>query len=643
MATSQRRLACVKCDLLQPENGKLLKCLHVTCPDCAADSISGEWNCITCSFCGIATKPLVAGVPIILQLASCVPSLYKSADATAQLTYAADGGQERRLCDWCDEGSEGEATHSCEQCSGTVLCAKHVEHHSRKKAFAGHIVQLLSGDQQRSGGPSTLGAESNRCFFHVSSDIITFCTTCSHGVCAQCISSDGHSSHTIESLQSVADKETAAVRSLMEPKPGSADSKPASPLKAISSLIEVASKEMEGMREEARVASAVVTDTFDRIESVLQEKRQELLRQIEETHWRQLAASESRQQRLYRLEETHATLEQLTESLTSVEMKQTDVIRVAGVVKEHLATVKSDFLSSPHRRDRIAAMLSTAGVCPVEAEIRALVYVSEGEVDVTKCAVTIPDDTYTDEGFDALITLPIPPGNPTPEVTATYIAPSAQIFNAPVVRATTSSETTLVLLARITPAENGNHTLEIRDRVNRVKSVPFTSTKSPAVVLDPRKCSNRITLGNRKRTATHTSGNSTLSSVAAREGYTTGRHSWNVRLSNAKANGSPVGFGVSIIPSSLDFNKEKAFFGEYRYYCWRSFGDCHAVPKGKVAECSPIENGDVVTLTLDCMWKTLELHLHRTNERRTIIGLDCSERLYPAFCLWNPGHQATFC
>ena len=93
MATnaSWRRLACVKCDRLQPENGKLLKCFHVTCLACVADCVDGHSNCITCSFCGTVTEPLVTGVPLARQLASCEPSLYTTADTAGQLAATASG------------------------------------------------------------------------------------------------------------------------------------------------------------------------------------------------------------------------------------------------------------------------------------------------------------------------------------------------------------------------------------------------------------------------------------------------------------------------------------------------------------------------------------------------------------------------
>ena len=137
------------------------------------------------------------GIPLVEQLPSCEPSLYNSADTTAQLIAAATGGgQERRLCDLCNEGSKGDATHSCERCNGMLLCAEHAENHSRRRVFSGHVVKRLGADQCTCK-VSTCGPESARCFFHKNNSVITVCTTCSHAVCAECMSSGGHDSHTM--------------------------------------------------------------------------------------------------------------------------------------------------------------------------------------------------------------------------------------------------------------------------------------------------------------------------------------------------------------------------------------------------------------------------------------------------------------
>ena len=559
MATNAnwRRLACVKCDRLQPENGKLLKCFHVTCPACAADCVDGDSNCITCSFCGAVTEPLVTGVPLVQQLTSCEPSLYTTADTAVQLAATASGivGQERRLCHLCDDGDEEEATHWCERCNDALLCAKHVERHSRKRVYADHVIQPLSVDRLRSGKLSTLRGESACCFFHVKRDVIMFCITCFHGVCSECVSSGGYNGHTVESLQSVADEERAAVKSLIEPKAEAADATRASPLKAIGTLIEAASEEMDEMREEARIASAVVTDTFSRIESVLQEKRQELLREIEKRHWKQLEVSESRQQWLYRLEETHTTLSQLTESLTNGEMKETEVIQIAGALKERLTMATSDLRSaqSPQRRGWITAAPSHAAIHQVEAEIMSVLQVYEAdEFEVTKSIVTIPEEVFVMEEFSALITLPVFICYSTPGITVTCISPSAQTSLTPVMQSTESSRSgaEIVLSAQIEPIEEGDHTLEVRDSSGRVKSVTFTSQTHAVPVLDPRKCSSLITLSTNSTTATHTGTFWTYCTVAAQDGYNSGRHSWNVRISTAFVRGYGMGFGVITPPPS---------------------------------------------------------------------------------------------
>ena len=642
MSTSQRRLSCAKCDILQPENGKILGCFHIICPGCATDSLDPESNYIKCSFCGDVTEPLVNGIPLVEQLPSCEPSLYNSADTTAQLIAAATGGgQERRLCDLCDEGSEGEATHSCERCNGTFLCANHAENHSRRRLFTGHVVELLSGGQRR-GKVSTLGAESARCFFHKNSDVVTFCTTCSHAVCAECLSSGGHDSHTMLSLLSVAQKERSSVKIMAESMSESTDATPTSPLKAISSLIEAASQEMEEMREEAKIASTVVTDTFDHIESVLQKKRQELLQKIDETHWQQLEVSESRQQRLYRLEETHTTLVQLTESLTGGEMRETEVFRSAGMLKKGLGKMKSDLLTAqaPQRRTRITAMPSTANIRQIEEEIISMMQVTEASIfDVTKSVVTIPDDIYACEEFSALITLPIHTDTPTPVVTATCIAPSAKRSDVGITWTSATPRTETAFSALIKPMEEGIYTLEIRDSADRVKSMKFTSAQSRPVALDPRKCSRPVTVSNNNMTATHTGTEDCWGGVVAVHGYTTGKHSWNVRVCQGKVRGYGLAIGVTAIPATGDYNRNDIFFKTGHYCCWGTGGISRARPSGQQSNCPEMQDGDTFTLTLDCDNTTLELHHHRTNKRHTVTEVNCSQPLYPGFCLYAPDQK----
>ena len=62
------------------------------------------------------------------------------------------------------------------------------------------------------------------------------------------------------------------------------------------------SDEMDEIRQEAKAASRVVTDTFDQVEAIIQQKRQELLPQIDTIQWRQLEVGRGKQRHLYGFE-----------------------------------------------------------------------------------------------------------------------------------------------------------------------------------------------------------------------------------------------------------------------------------------------------------------------------------------------------
>ena len=96
-------------------------------------------------------------------------------------------------------------------------------------------------------------------------------------------------------------------------------------------MLTAVSSEMDKIRQEAETASRVVTDTLGRVEAIIQQNHQRLLRKIDAIHWQQLETRESKQQRLYGMEERYATLTQLIKCLTAGEMDDGDVIRLAGV------------------------------------------------------------------------------------------------------------------------------------------------------------------------------------------------------------------------------------------------------------------------------------------------------------------------
>ena len=111
---------------------------------------------------------------------------------------------------------------------------------------------------------------------------------------------------------------------------------------------------MEKRRKEAGVAAAVVDDAFASFEIFLQEKRRQLLKEIEVTHWRLLKEAESRIQHLHRIEETQAALQQLADSLTRGEMNDLNAVRVAGVLKKHFREIDSRLAEcAPQQRAKL--------------------------------------------------------------------------------------------------------------------------------------------------------------------------------------------------------------------------------------------------------------------------------------------------
>ena len=576
------------------------------------------------------------GVPLAGQLLRCVPLLYNAAEVPAQELPAASGEQERRLCDLCVDGSEGEATHSCKRCSGILLCAKHMVHHARKSVFADHVLERLTDEPQYLAGKgkeSSLGAKTQRCLLHRSKDIISFCETCSHAVCENCLAS-GHKHHVVDTLSSVAGTQKASVARTMVSSTVS--------LRAITSLVTAVGIEMKEIREEARTASAAVVGAFGHVEAVLREKQQQMLQEIEKTHWRQLEASEVRQQLLYRLEETYTTLELVAKRLAGDDMRDMDAVQVGSVLKKCLRRMESNLLleQAPRRRAKITAQLSTTAISDSEAAIASVVQVYEGDgYDVTTSTVSVPDQICVREEFSTRVAINVPAGTASPSITATYIAPSTQRYDALVTQTTDLSGHQLILTAQITPLEEGEYTLELRDSADRIKSVTFTSRRR-VVVLDPRKCSAGITLSDNNLMATQTGLHRTAASVAARDGYTMGCHSWNVRIPNANAGGLAVGFGVVNLPLNGDYSRVRHFFDAETYYCWWSDGEYGCRPAGRGTDCTRLQDGDTATLTLNCERRTLGLYHHRTNQQWSITEIDCTQALYPAFCMYSTGQQA---
>ena len=643
---SRRGTSCIKCNVFQPHGGKLLSCMHLICAGCCRDEIAQDSNTIKCMSCSAITKAVVSGVGIADQLMSSEPYLYKASDAALASDPAGNQADEPKLCcEFCDEDDTSAVTHECGDCDAAPLCQKHAEKHLRMRMFIGHVVTKLNSEQ-RSDGRRRLVTRSTRCLVHKHNYVVTFCKTCSHSICSQCLAV-GHHGHTVATLSSVAAERLSAVRAAIGPSSESLQSASQSAnsmeTPPIQDMLNAVSGEMEEIRKEAETASRVVTEMFGQVDAIVQKKREQLLHQINTIHWQQLEVRQSRQQCLHGIEECYGTVTQLVKCMTGGDMDDEDVIRFSGSVLSNLTKMSSDIDSekTPLQRGRIRAAPIAEALRELEKQVQSLVLVEEVlPIDVTKVIVTLPNNVHPDEQSTVGLTFPGVTTTEPPVLTAKISPPSGGSYDAGICNSSASSITELVMSASFTTREVGWHYLEVSDSAGRTKSIPFECRLPGPLALDQQKCSRHITVSDSNHVATHTGTGSDWASVAANDGYTTGRHTWNVKIHKTQGNAGYMYFGVCDLPDDGNCDGTDYFFHNKRNYSWGDDGRSIANGNYSGVNFSELKDGDTATLTLDCEQKTLQIHHQRTDERRTIPNVNCGKPLYPAICMFKPGRRA---
>ena len=664
-ASSEENSCCVKCKRFQPADGKVLACLHLICLGCLNES-KDRSGCVLCSQCGRKSSPRVRGSDLRDQLASSQRLLYTSEEnAVLASNSSPESSTEKQGCEVCEELHDEEdgyvvkaATHECVDCEpNRIFCDKHGEKHPRGKRYTGHGVRKLRQHGSRS---SARKPQSMNCVIHQLNDVITFCQTCQHGVCAQCLAS-GHSQHTFETLSAVAMEKRASLskslkslgNNMSQQTSDTPDRLPVSgqittPFQTLKDRI---AKEVEAIREEAKTTSEEVAGYYDDLIASLKEKRQLQLEAIDSLAWKQLEPYENRQRRLQDLEESYGTTTQLCQILTgdSKDVTDTVVIELAEHVEKKIQELSNDL-----QRDtqplvpRAKIMVDFESLAATKEKMLSLVRVYESTVvDIEKCSVIMPDDVIV--GADNTIKIdlfdhtkrPIPASNTAANVTATVVSPSGKRDVIVVTRDTDISVTQIRMSLRVKPDEIGQHSLQVQSS-GRAKTVNFSACDPrPVLRCDPQKCSSVITLSNDNRTARHTGQSWGAGTVTTAVGYTRGRHEWNVRFTQTNTVGYYLSAGVTALPRNGDYNGTHYYFDKHRYYGWWNNGAV-AHTNGTGNKCEQLQNGDTATFVLDCDQKSMEMRVHRTNKTSKITGLQCDEPLYPALCLYRPGHEAEF-
>ena len=655
-ASSEENSCCVKCKRFQPVDGKVLACLHLICLGCLNES-KDRSGCVLCSQCGQRSSPRVRGSDLSNQLASSQRLLYTSEESLELVSgLSGESSTEKQVCEVCAEVHDEEdgyivraATHTCVECVGSLFCDKHGEKHPRGKRFTGHSVRKIGEHGSRS---SARKPQSINCVIHQLNDVITFCQTCQHGVCAQCLAS-GHDQHSIKTLSAVTmEKRTSLSKSLKSLANNMSQHTTDTPDRLLVSqqittpfqtLKDRIAKEVEAIKEGTKTTSEEVARYYDDLIASLKEKRQLQLEAIDSLAWKQLEPYENRQRRLQDLEERYGTTTQLCQILTgdSKDVTDTVVIELAEHVEKKIQELSNDLQRDTQPMvPRAKIMVDYESLAATKEKMLSLVRVYEStDVDIEKCSVIMPDDVIV--GADNMIKIdlfdhtkrPIPASNTAANVTATVISPSGKRDVIVVTRDTDISLTQIRMSLSVKPDEVGQHSLQVQSS-GRAKTGNFRACDPrPVLRCDPQKCSSVITLSNDNRTARHTGQGNGYGTVTTAVGYTRGRHAWNVRFTRPNAGGCNLYAGVTALPRNGDYNGTQDYFDNHRKYgCSSGTGNSYET----------LQDGDTATFVLDCDQKSLEIRVHRTNKSSKITGLQCNEPLYPALCLYAPDHEAEF-
>ena len=663
-ASSEENICCVKCKRFQPADGKVLACLHLICLGCLNES-KDRSGCVLCSQCGQKSSPRVRGSDLSDQLASSQRLLYTSEEnAGLDSNSSPESSTEKQVCEVCAEVHDEDdgyvvraATHECVDCEpNMIFCDKHGEKHPRGKRFTGHSVRKLEEHGSRS---SARKPQSMNCVIHQLNDVITFCQTCHHSVCAQCLAS-GHDQHTFKTLSAVAMEKRASLsqslkslgNNMLQQTSHSPDRLPVSQqiTTPFQTLKEEIAKEVEAIREEAKMTSEEVAIYYDDFIASLKEKRQLQLEAIDSLAWKQLEPYENRQRRLQYLEESYGTTTQLYQILTGDSKDVTDAVVIE--LAEHVEKKIQELLNDLQRDTqpvvpRAKIMVDYESLAATKEKILSLVRVYKStDVDIEKCSVIMPDNFIVGADNTVKIDLfdhtkrPIPASNTAANVTATVVSQSGKRDVIVVTRDTNIFLTQIRMSLSVKPDGIGQHSLQVQS-IGRTKTVNFSACDPQVLRCDPQKCSSVITLSNDNRMARHTGQSIGWGSVTTAVGYTRGRHAWNVRFTRSNAGSRCLSAGVTALPRNGDYNGTSYYFDDHRCYGWWNHGAV-TYTNGAGNKCEKLQDGDTATFVLDCDQKSLEIRVHRTNKTSKITGLQCDEPLYPALCLYMPGHKAEF-
>lgn len=243
---------CQQCRDLVAEP-KLLSCFHTICNVCL------EKNKLICPRCNTES------------LEGILNSLLFSPDTSNDIFH-----QAAVRCTGC-KTKKLDAVARCVDCAN-YLCANCVMAHQFMHCFEGHrVVNLADIKDEPKNGVITNGEKSLTCPRHKNEVLKFFCRTCAMPICKECLNIDHPAGlHEYEHISEAAPKQIEAIQhAVQEAKTKATD------IRNIMKNVEHVSSRLQVQYHKAQNE---VNDTFMFYKSMLEERKQELLKELESVY-----------------------------------------------------------------------------------------------------------------------------------------------------------------------------------------------------------------------------------------------------------------------------------------------------------------------------------------------------------------------
>ena len=605
---------------------KLLKCLHSICVCCLSKHVT-ESNEVICPVCRKLTPSSGEGKPQLLALPdSYVTAGGHGAEETQQV------GEELEDTVHCDECFEEEkAVSTCSDCKA-VLCELHAQSHSRSRSTHNHKVEPLAR------GPCTADSLNTEpplqprmyCIIHASHKLGSFCTTCNHFFCEQCLLRGGVckdasvTSHSLLPVREAADKMRGSLLELLAS--STATDQQGVVLKAIENL----KAAIGDLHDRTEAVSQEVMEYFVGIAKLMKSREAEMLDKLDSLRSAKLLPMEQQKRHLEESLSSKKTVSRLLESCDD----DYDLIRMSGWLRE-AATAADETarkVIKPSLDSRLAFQQLDNDQLTAAITCVGLVY-DAADIDPTQSGMDCRRSVDITEEMCIKITPVSGCGTPVHAADISMTILEVEVMSpdnkAVPCETNTSGEGDDIVVATFQPTKSGKHQVVARYDGRRFSACPLDVIVSSSQ-FDPSRCQRNIQLSNNNRTARLMEGG--WRSVCGVDIYTTGTYDMSIRLDKIPEPHLLVLMCSSPNPPLDNIQQDNSAFGWYG-------GDTSSGTWRGTRLGQPWQTGDVIHLSLDCDRHTLTGRHERTGIAQTLSNVIGNFYFYVT--LNALGHQMT--